>query len=186
MSLRHGLLGLLAEGPASGYDLTRRFEQVLGSVWPAGHPQIYSELSKLAAEGFIEIDSEGPRGRKAYRITDAGRAEIHRWLTASGEVDHTMRFQPLLRSFFFWLMEPEEMIEHLRREAEFFAATAERYRSYAAAKDRGEFPDTPQNRSLRIAIEGGVRLYAALADWARWAADRASAEQGWPDTGSRR
>ena len=35
MSLRHGLLGLLAEGPASGYDLARRFSEALGSVWPA-------------------------------------------------------------------------------------------------------------------------------------------------------
>ncbi|HEY8983817.1 MAG TPA: hypothetical protein VIU15_30100 [Streptomyces sp.] len=32
MSLRHGVLGLLAEGPASGYDLAQRFQQVLGAV----------------------------------------------------------------------------------------------------------------------------------------------------------
>lgn len=176
MSLRHGLLGLLAEGPASGYDLTRRFEQVLGSVWPAGHPQIYSELSRLAADGLIEIDSEGPRGRKAYRITDSGLTEIRRWLADQTQVDHTMRLQPLLRSFFFWLMEPNDFAGHLDREAEFFAAAAGRYRAYAAAKDRGEFPDTLQNRSLRIAIEGGARLYEALAGWARWAADHPPVE----------
>ncbi|THV35618.1 PadR family transcriptional regulator [Glycomyces buryatensis] len=38
------------------------------------HPQIYGELSELADAGWIEIDSECPRGRKVYRITDAGRA----------------------------------------------------------------------------------------------------------------
>jgi DNA-binding PadR family transcriptional regulator len=168
VSLRYGLLGLLAEGPASGYDLTRRFEQVLGSIWPAGHPQIYGELSRLASDGLIEIDHEGPRGRKAYRITDAGLAEIRRWLV-DGQVDHTMRLQPILRSFFFWLMDPEDLVEHLDREAEFYAAAVEQYRAHAAAKDRGEYPDTPQNRSLRIALEGGSRVYESLADWARWA-----------------
>jgi DNA-binding PadR family transcriptional regulator len=35
MSLRYGLLGLLAETPASGYDLARRFQEVLGQIWPA-------------------------------------------------------------------------------------------------------------------------------------------------------
>ncbi|CUU60722.1 DNA-binding transcriptional regulator, PadR family [Parafrankia irregularis] len=172
MSLRHGLLGLLAEGPASGYDLTRRFEQVLGAVWPAGHPQIYGELSRLASDGLIEIDSEGPRGRKAYRITDAGLAEIRRWLSEPSEVDHTTRLQPLLRSFFFWLMDPGDLNAHLVREADFFAAAASRYRTYADAADQGNVPDTPQQRSLRIAIEGGARLYEALAAWARWAAQR--------------
>ena len=47
MSLRHGLLGLLAEGPASGYDLARRFQEALGPVWPAQHPKIYAELARL-------------------------------------------------------------------------------------------------------------------------------------------
>ncbi|ABW10532.1 PadR family transcriptional regulator [Frankia sp. Mgl5] len=180
MSLRHGLLGLLAEGPASGYDLTRRFEQVLGAVWPAGHPQIYGELSRLAGDGLIEIDSEGPRGRKAYRITDSGLDEIRRWLREPSEVDHTMRLQSLLRSFFFWLMEPADLNQHLVREAEFFASAAGRYRAYAQATDRGDFPDTPQNRSLRLAIEGGARLYEALAGWARWAAERSEAAGGRP------
>ena len=78
MSLRHGLLGLLAEGPASGYDLARRFTEVLGSIWPAQHPKIYAELGKLASEGLVEVESEGPRRRKAYRITESGLAEVKR------------------------------------------------------------------------------------------------------------
>ena len=82
MSLKHALIGLLAEQPASGWDLTRRFEDLLGTVWPAGHPQIYGELRKLEADGFIEIDSEGPRRRKAYRVTESGIEEVRRWLTA--------------------------------------------------------------------------------------------------------
>jgi DNA-binding PadR family transcriptional regulator len=53
MSLRHALIGLLADQPASGWDLTKRFQDVLGSVWPAGHPQIYGELRRLQDDGLI-------------------------------------------------------------------------------------------------------------------------------------
>jgi len=171
MTLRFALLGLLAEGPASGWDLSHRFDEVLGAVWPAGHPQIYGELRKMEAEGLIEVDSEGPRGRKAYRITDAGLAAVRDWL-AAGEVDHTMRLEPILRSVFFWLLTPEQLAEHLRREAEHYAAVAEMYRELAAAKDRGDYGDSVQTESLRIAAEAGIRLNDALAAWVRWAESR--------------
>jgi DNA-binding PadR family transcriptional regulator len=169
VSLRHGLLGLLAEGPASGYDLARRFQDVLGALWPAQHPKIYAELARMAADGLIDVDSRGPRGRKAYRITDTGLAEVRRWLTTV-EVDHTVRLEPLLRSFFFWLMDPGDLTRHLQQEAEFYTERATAYRAYAARKDAGEFGTAPQVQSMRITIEGGIRVYEALAEWARWAA----------------
>lgn len=168
MSLRHGLLGLLAEGPASGYDLTRRFSETLGPIWPAQHPQIYAELGRLAEAGLIEVDSHGPRGRKAYRITDAGRSEIHRWLVDE-DVDHTLRIESLLRSVFFWLLSGEDLRVHLERERAFFAETAEVYRRLAAAKDRGDFGTSEQTQALRVTAEAGIRVFQALADWAEWA-----------------
>ncbi|RKS79805.1 PadR family transcriptional regulator [Actinomadura pelletieri DSM 43383] len=170
MSLRHGLLGLLAEGPASGYDLARRFTEALGLVWPARHPQIYTELSRLETAALIEVDSHGPRGRKAYRITDAGRAEVRRWLTQV-EVDHTFRMETLFRSYFFWLMEPDEVRAHLAEEERFYAEMARRLRGYAEAKDRGEWGTGGQARAMRIALEAGIRVNEALADWARWGRD---------------
>jgi len=168
MSLRHALIGLLAEQPASGWDLTRRFEDLLGTVWPAGHPQIYGELRKLQDDGFIEIESEGPRRRKTYRVTESGVEEVRRWLT-SIEVDHTLRLEPVLRSVFFWLMTPDELAAHLEKEAAFYHQLADKYRELAAAKDRGEYGDSPQTESIRIAAEAGVRLHQALGDWAAWA-----------------
>jgi DNA-binding PadR family transcriptional regulator len=168
MSLRHALLGLLAEGPASGYDLARRFQEGLQSVWPAQHPQIYSELSRLANAGLIEVDSHGPRRRTAYRITDAGLTEVRHWL-AEDEIDHSFRMEPLLRSFFFWLMEPEDLKRRLREEQAQFERFAEFLRGYAGAKDRGEWGTSARTRAQRIAIEAAIRVNDALAEWARWA-----------------
>ncbi len=171
MSLRHALLGLLAEQPASGYDLSRRFNDVLGSVWPAGHPQIYGELRKLHDRGLIAIDGQGPRRRTAYRVTEEGLTEVRHWL-ADTPVDHTLRLEPLLRSVFFWLLTPEQLTSHLQDEAAYYQGLADTYRKLAAAKDRGDYGDSPQTGSLRIAAEAGIRLNDALQEWAEWALDR--------------
>ena len=168
MSLRHALIGLLAGEPASGWDLTQRFQTILGSVWPAGHPQIYGELRKLDEEGLIEVVAEGPRGRKEYRATEAGVAEVRRWLTST-EPEHTFRLESVLRSAFFWLMTPAELANHLDREAAYYQALAAKYRELAAAKDRGEFGTSPQTRSLRMTVEASLRVIEALGGWVGWA-----------------
>ena len=81
MSLRIAALGLLAQYPGSGYDLLKRFEKSMANVWPATQSQLYGELNKLADGGLIEVSDVGPRGRKEYRVTAAGRAELVRWIT---------------------------------------------------------------------------------------------------------
>ena len=47
MSLRHALLGLLADRPYSGWQLLKHFEGSLAYAWPALHSQIYPELARL-------------------------------------------------------------------------------------------------------------------------------------------
>lgn len=67
-----------------------------------------------------------------------------------------------------------EIAVNVRREAERYDAVAEMYRELAAAKDRGDYGDSAQTKSLRIAAEPGIRLSEALAAWARWARSRPS------------
>lgn len=176
MSLRYGLLGLLAEGPASGYDITKRFQETLAAVWPASHPQIYRELAKLADDGLIEAEAAGVRGRKAYTITNAGLAAVKEWLT-HGSVDHVIRSESLIRSFFFWLIKPEDVLKHLEAERRYFSAQAKFYEDLTKAKDRGEFGHTKQTDSARITAEAAVRLNRALAEWAEWAIARTDSKQ---------
>jgi DNA-binding PadR family transcriptional regulator len=168
MSLRHALLGLLSEQPQSGWDLSRRFTETLGAVWPAGHPQIYGELRRLHADDLIAVHDTGPRGRVVYSVTAAGKAEVTRWLTDDA-VDHTMRLEPILRSVFFWLLPTDTLLEHLDAEATHYRDTADAYRQLAEAKDRGDYGTSEQTRSLRIAAEAAIRINDALADWAEWA-----------------
>src|SRR5690349_1320921 len=99
MSLRHGLLGLLAQGPASGYDLFKAFELSLANVWAATQSQLYTELNRLAEAGLVTVVAEGPRGRKEYDISEEGREELRHWLTEV-EPTGTPRSDMLLRVFF--------------------------------------------------------------------------------------
>jgi hypothetical protein len=66
-------------------------------------------------------------------------------------------------------MTPAELAGHLEREAAYYSALAAQYRELAAAKDRGDFGQSPQTQSLRIAVEAGIGISQALADWAEWA-----------------
>ena len=60
MSLRHGLIGLLArEGPQTGYQLTKAFHRSVNFVWHAVHGQIYPELARLVAKATQPVDDGG-------------------------------------------------------------------------------------------------------------------------------
>lgn len=168
VSLRYGLLGLLAERPMSGYDLSRWFGESIANVWSAGHSQIYPELAKLQHAGFIEVVSEGGlRGRKTYATTAAGRAELRRWLS-DDEPDRTTRSEPLLRAFLLWLLAPDDAASYLRREAAEHEARLRGYELKAATWQ----PATDAQRAGRIVLEAGLRTERALVEWARWAADQ--------------
>jgi DNA-binding PadR family transcriptional regulator len=165
--LRHALLGLLAERPMSGYELDQRFEASVGSTWTAGHSQIYPELNRLADEGLIEAGAPGPRGRKTYAITPAGRDAVRVWLSET-EPDPTVRDEAALRTYFLWLMEPSAARAHVERERDAARETLNALRATAAARR----PATPAERAQRIALEAGLRSAQARAEWAQWALDR--------------
>ena len=105
-------LGLLAQQPGSGYDLLKTFEKSMANVWPATQIQLYGELNKLSDAGLIEATDIGPRGRKEYRITPAGRAELQRWVTNPGD-DPPFRDASLLRVFLLGEIEPDQARRHM-------------------------------------------------------------------------
>ena len=164
MSLPHALLGLIAAHPSSGYELTRTFEGSLAHAWSARHSQIYPALAKLQKEGLIAQRAAGPRGRKVYEITDAGLAEMRRWLIET-EPERSNRNQAILRAFFLWLMPPEEAEAYLRREADYHRGQLALFREI---REEGSFvtPSTP------LVLDWGIRYEEAIAGWA----DRAAAE----------
>jgi DNA-binding PadR family transcriptional regulator len=83
MSVRHALLALLSEGPKYGLQLREEFEANTGQVWPLNVGQVYTTLQRLERDGLVSADAESggePGPQKAYRITEAGSAELDQWL----------------------------------------------------------------------------------------------------------
>ncbi|GGL05287.1 PadR family transcriptional regulator [Planomonospora parontospora] len=167
MSLRMALLGLLtASGPASGYDLTKRFESSVNHAWHAGHSQIYPELAKMAADGLVTVGEEGPRGRKTYTVTEEGSRRLHDWLVTK-EHFRPVRDEGALRAFLLPMLEPEESVPLLRREAGVYAARLAELEALEASKPRER-----ETRFGRYALDLGIRQMRMMRDWAEETADR--------------
>lgn len=167
MSLRHALLGLLAEQPASGYELTRVFEASLAQyAWHARHSQIYPELNKLADEGLVTVVGSGARNRRTYGLTDDGRAELHRWLvTPPGPTN--VRNESVLRMFLLTTLPPDDARTMLRR----FADEGARLAAVLAGIRHDESPEAVLEFG-QIAAEFGLRYCRMQQEWARWAVEQ--------------
>jgi DNA-binding PadR family transcriptional regulator len=164
--LGHVLLGLLATGERTGYELTRDFDVSLANVWAASHSQIYPELAKLDAAGFIRKTEAGPRGSQRYAITASGAAAVRTWLAESTPVDNP-RTEWMVRVFFLGMLAPEAAASYLHAQRRRHEEKLERYRTYA---EHCSFDDAA-TRWQRIALEAGIRHETAMADWAAWAID---------------
>jgi len=72
--LRLYLLKLLDESPRHGYDVIRELEDRFMGLYSPSAGTVYPRLARLESEGLVA--HEVSEGRKVYRITDAGRAEL--------------------------------------------------------------------------------------------------------------
>jgi DNA-binding PadR family transcriptional regulator len=168
MSLRHGLIGLLArEGPLTGYELTKAFDRSVNFLWHAVPGQIYPELSRLADAGFIRQTSIGPRGAKRFEATEEGIAELRRWIT-DVEPARGIRNETLLRVFFTYLVDPADAEALLRREADEYRRRLAILERFAAEPPAAK----PSERASVLTVDAGIRTNRALVEWAEAAIDQ--------------
>jgi DNA-binding PadR family transcriptional regulator len=74
--VRLAVLSLLKEGPKHGYELIKQFEVRSGGLYRASAGTVYPTLQLLEDEGLIV--SETIEGKRTYRITPEGLAELER------------------------------------------------------------------------------------------------------------
>jgi DNA-binding PadR family transcriptional regulator len=138
MSLSHALLTSLIEKSSSGYDLARRFDKSIGYFWHATHQQIYRELARMEAAGWIESSSAPDAGKtrkREYRVLEAGRHELVRWSgEASAPIDLRDEFMVRLRADA--AIGPLELAPELQRR---IALHRERLQTYREIEER-DFP----------------------------------------------
>ena len=98
MSVRQGMLALLATGPMYGAQLRTEFERRTGGTWPLNVGQVYQTLTRLERDGLVAAAGEpDDEGRIAYRLTDAGLAEVDSWWTSPVDRTSTPRDELVIK-----------------------------------------------------------------------------------------
>jgi len=86
MSLPHMILGILSYRGLSGYDLNKAFQASVQHFWNTEQSQIYRALHKMHEQGWVRIEpvaQEDAPDKKIYHLTEAGQAELQRWIVTS-------------------------------------------------------------------------------------------------------
>src|SRR5947209_17352918 len=84
-TLEMALMGLLLQGPRSGYDLRKTFSSTAWKHYSDSPGSIYPALKRLRARGWIKPagpagESDDPRKRQEFRPTAAGKSGFVAWL----------------------------------------------------------------------------------------------------------
>ena len=166
MSLPHALLTSLLEKSSSGYELARRFERSIGYFWKATHQQIYRELGRMEAQGWIAANSadEAPQSRKkVYRVLDAGRQALRDWAAEPSDPAE-------LREDLMIKLRAEAVIGPLGLEHEVerrHALHRDRLAEYQAieARDFSHRPLTREDTLRHLILKCGIRLEEAQIAW---------------------
>ena len=72
--IRAAILGVLAEQSMNGYQIIQEIATRSNGVWKPSPGSIYPTLQQLEDEGLVRVETEG--GRRAYTLTDEGRAYV--------------------------------------------------------------------------------------------------------------
>lgn len=167
MSLSHAVLTSLIEKASSGYDLARRFDKSIGYFWHATHQQIYRELARMEAAGWIASQlapDAGKTRKRLYEVLPAGRLELARWAAESTP-------PPDLRDDLSVKLRAEAALGEIDLRAELrqrIASHAERLDLYRALAQRDFPPDRPLGRAAAIQhmiLQKGLRYEEGNLRW---------------------
>ena len=169
MALEHAILVSLSERPATGLDLTRRFDRSIGFFWSATHQQIYRVLGRMETGGWVTAEhvvQQGRADKKVYAVTAAGRAELARWL-ATPITPETFRSEVAVRLRGASYGDRQAVLEQVRAHAAEHATRLAHYQQLAAR----DFPDgvasttDDHDRDVYLVLRGGIRLEQFWVDW---------------------
>jgi DNA-binding PadR family transcriptional regulator len=158
MSVRFGLLALLAEAPTHGYQLKTAFEERTGGSWALNIGQVYTTLQRLAAAGLVE-PSEPDGERHDYRITAAGHAELEAWFANPVVPEAPARDELTIKVLLAVAAGDVDVSGVIQRQR---TATVEQLQAYTRRKAQAD-----PNRDLAFLIMLDALIFKAEAE-VRW------------------
>jgi len=161
MSVKYGLLGILARRSQHGYELRRTFERATGGFWRLNPGQIYQSLESLESDGLVShrVEAQGATpDRKVYAVTEDGRRALAGWLEGA-----EARVRPLRDELFVRLavMTDRPLEESLALVAAHRRSYAGHLRELTRARNL-LVDDAPRGSPDRDAVVGTLLLDAAI------------------------
>ena len=162
------ILGLLSEGPMTGYHIKQIVDIRFKFFWNESYGQLYPALKSLCGGGYIEeseTDEAQARAQKTYRLTGDGMTALVLWLGQPVEKE-SVRLEILLKMYFSHLAPADVMLGHVLQ----FQQTHERDLQVLDMFDkelRAIEDDDPAHPTIRRVIDFGRKANAAYLDWCR-------------------
>ncbi len=159
---RYAILGMLVEGPTTGYEIKSLMGRSTVYFWRESDSTIYPMLKVLAKEGKVvsKIDYVGKKKKEVFSITRTGRAEFKAWL-GSPTGSETPRNEFLLKLFF--ITDQSEMVWLLKERLEKIEKT---YQEYKKIEERLEtLADSPRKTIRLKALRYGIAQLALEIKW---------------------
>jgi PadR family transcriptional regulator, regulatory protein AphA len=165
------VLGLVARGAATPYELKQKVARSVGYFWMFPHSQLYSEPARLAELGLLEEQREQEgRRRRVYSITEAGTRALTDWLREPTSETPQVRDTGLLKLFFGDVLSEDELVALARAQEQ---SHRERLAVYEAL-EQSVPDDATQAAFPRKTLHMGLLMERAFVEfWGDIAASRA-------------
>jgi PadR family transcriptional regulator, regulatory protein AphA len=161
---RYAILGMLLDGPSTGYEIKSMMGRSTAYFWRESDSTIYPMLKVLAREGKAqsEIVYVGKKKKEVFSLTETGRAEFKAWLESPTGTE-TPRNEFLLKLFFVIDREGMDRLFQERLEK-----TEKTYEEYKKIKERLEsLPDIPIKAIRLKMLRYGISHLALEIKWLR-------------------
>ncbi|MBY5035258.1 PadR family transcriptional regulator [Streptococcus gallolyticus] len=110
--LPHIILGIMSsnDGEMLGKDIIAFFNREIGEFWQVAHSQVYPELKRMTAEGFLTCHGLPDNDKeKLYRLTEKGQEQLESWLAIPNQETPKQRDIFSLKMFFIQKMDDERI-----------------------------------------------------------------------------
>jgi DNA-binding PadR family transcriptional regulator len=93
LTVRHAVLGLLAQHPRHGYELRAAFQALAGGEenWDVKPAQVYTTLVRMEQAGLVieqGIEQDGGPEKRIYAITPEGLKTLDEWFAEGSSSEH--------------------------------------------------------------------------------------------------
>lgn len=159
---RYAILGVLLEGPTTGYDIKSFMGRSTVYFWRESDSTIYPMLKVLAQEGKVlsEVVYVGKKKKEVFSITETGQMEFKAWFD-SPTSEETPRNEFLLKLFF--AIDRKEMVRLFQERLEKVQNTYEEYKKIESRLEN--LGDYPQKAIRLTSLRYGIIQLTSEITW---------------------